>query len=178
MSEASDNTFPRPSDASPFMPVWLRATAEDVASVDFEAPLAGAMTANTDELSGLYREAALEPDGGALGPRDGSTEPPDTPAIRVFTLLSAVTGMHFKPEERNEPFGPMLVLADGIRSAIPADFRGHVAILAAMAELAANPVLRARLCDVCRLLDRKRGDLALAALIDSQAVMDRDAGPS
>ena len=79
-------------------------------------------------------------------------------------MLSAVTGMHFKPEERNEPFGPMVVFADGSRSAVPSDFRSHVDLLADMAERVSHPVLRARLSDVCWLLDRKRGKLALAAV--------------
>ena len=72
--------------------------------------------------------------------------------------------MHFEPDERNEPFGPMVVFADGRRSAVPSDFRSHVELLAAMAERASHPVLRARLSDVCWLLDRKRGKLALAAI--------------
>src|SRR5215218_5697042 len=39
---------------------WLCATSEDLASVDFEAPLDGAMTADCHELSDLYR-AAIQP---------------------------------------------------------------------------------------------------------------------
>ena len=79
-------------------------------------------------------------------------------------MLSAVTGMHFKPQERNEPFGPKIMWADGRRSAILSDFRSHVGLLADMAEHAINPVLRARLADVSWLLERKRGSLAIAAI--------------
>jgi hypothetical protein len=107
------------------------------------------------------------PDQGDASPRrhpGGSAEPPDTPANRAFVMLSALAGMHFKPDERNEPFGPMVVFADGRRSAVPSDFRAHVDLLAAMAERVSRPVLRARLSDVCWLLDRKRGKLALAAI--------------
>ncbi len=99
-----------------------------------------------------------------MTPSDGSVEPIDTPAVRAFLMLSAVTGMHFKPEERNEPFGPMVVFADGRRSAVPSDFRSHVDLLADLAERVSHPVLRARLSDLCWLLDRKRGKLALAAI--------------
>jgi hypothetical protein len=53
----------------------------------------------------------------------------------------------------------MWTLADGRRSAIASDFRGRVNVLAHMAGQAASPVLRARLCDVSWLLDRKRSGL-------------------
>ncbi len=139
----------------PMVP-WLRATFEDVASVNVEAPIAGSRTADCHELSDLYRAA--------LAPTDGLTEPPDTAASRVFTTVTAVTGMYFKPQERNEPFGPMVIFADGRRSAIPSDFRSHVDMLAAIAERATNPVLRARFTDVCWLLERKRSALGIAAI--------------
>jgi hypothetical protein len=73
--------------------------------------------------------------------------------------------MHFKPGQKNEPFGPMVTFADGRRSAIPEDFRGaRVDVLAYMAERATNRVLTARLSDVCWLLDRKRGTLGSLAI--------------
>jgi hypothetical protein len=72
--------------------------------------------------------------------------------------------MHFKPEDFNEPFGPIYVCADGARTAIPSDFRGHIHILETMAQVASNVVLRARLCDVIWLLDRKRVWSGLTAI--------------
>jgi hypothetical protein len=73
--------------------------------------------------------------------------------------------MHFKPDESNEPFGAMIVFADGRRSAIPSDFRaGHVDLLADLANRARHPVLRTRLADVCWLLDRKRANFGTMAL--------------
>ena len=65
----------------------------------------------------------------------------DTPeANRVFNMLWAIT-------------------------AIPTDFRGELLeVVAWMAERATNPVLRARLCDMCWLLDRKRAALAVLAI--------------
>jgi len=77
--------------------------------------------------------------------------------------------MHFKPQDSDEPFGPMLVLADGRRSAIASDFRAHVSVLQTMASGASNPVLRARLSDLAWLLDRKQpafGVEALKAYVD------------
>lgn len=157
MSEKAESTGAQQNgNAEGQVTPWLRATSEDLASVDFEAPLDGATTADCHELSDLYRAA--------IQPSDGSTDSVDTPTSRVFTMLSAVAGMHFKPQERNEPFGPMVAFADGHRSAIPSDFRSHVDLLADMAERASNPVLRARLSDVCWLLDRKRGNLAIGAI--------------
>jgi hypothetical protein len=144
------------SDETQYVPAWLRATPEDVNGVDFEAPLAGTTTADCHELSVLYRAATQ--------PSDGSADPVETGSSRVLTMLSSVTGMHFKPNERNEPFGPMVTFADGRRSAIPSDFRSHVQLLADLADRATNLVLRARLSDICWFLERKRGQLGLAAI--------------
>jgi hypothetical protein len=82
----------------------------------------------------------------------------------VWDFLWALTALHFKPADINEPFGPMMVLSNGTRSAIPADFRGHVAMLADMAATTANIVLKARLSDVCWLLDRRRVTLGTTAI--------------
>ena len=110
------------------------------------------------ELSDLFRVAA--------GPVGEKTELPDTPSAHIFAMLWAVTGMHFKPREPNEPFGAAFVAPDGRRSALPADFRGPpINVLAQMAERAKHPVLRARLADVSWLLDRKRGALAADATV-------------
>jgi hypothetical protein len=71
----------------------------------------------------------------------------------------------------------MVTFADGRRSAVPEDFRGQVETLAYMAERAANPVLRARLSDVCWLLDRKRGKLGSQAIATyAEIVRKADAG--
>jgi len=80
-------------------------------------------------------------------------------------MLAAVTGMHLKAQEPNEPFGPMVVWAEGHRTAAPGDFRGEpVEVLAQMAARAKHPVLQARLADVCWLLERKRAQLGMAAI--------------
>lgn len=136
---------------------WIRATTADLQNLDFEAPIAGLTTADTHDLSRRFR--------GAIKPSDQEGQPADTPATRVFIMLSAVTDMHLRPEEGHEPFGPMFASSDGHRSAIPSDFRGApVDLLAEMARRAKNVVLRARLADVCWLLDRKRGDLGSLAV--------------
>ena len=143
------------NDSSNALP-WARATPMDLLELDFEAPIAGSQTADPQELHDLFRAA--------VQPGDGSTEPAELAATRVFTMLAGITSMHLNSNERNEPFRPMMILADGHRSAGLSDFRAHVGILADLAERATNPVLRARLADVCWVLDRKRGDLASAAV--------------
>lgn len=141
------------------MPVapWAHATAADLENCDFEAPIAGSLSARCQELSEAYCRA-----GNAAG---AIADDLKTAESRLFVMLSAVTGMHFKAHEREEPFGPMLVIPDGRRSAIPADFReGHIDLLTESAMRAQNPVLRARLADSGWLLDRKRGKLGSAAI--------------
>jgi len=157
-------------DHKPDVPPWLRATMADVKTVDFEAPITGSVTADCDELADRFRSL--------LQPQEEGVELTDDPTARVFNLLSSLLGMHFKPEQKNEPFGPMVTFADGRRSAIPEDFRkAHVDVLAYMADRAMNPVLRARLCDISWLLDRKRGVLGTRAISSYvEIVRKSDAG--
>jgi hypothetical protein len=160
----------KPAGGDTHSPPWLQATAADLVGLDFEAPIAASTTADSRELGDLFHAAmkANEAAGDA-----------NTSAARVFSALSAVAGMHFKPHERNEPFGPMVTFTDGRRSAIPSDFRGeHANLLADMATRTKNPVLRARLADVCWLLDRKRGNLgglAVAAYVEAVEKVDSGA---
>src|SRR3984885_4975902 len=137
-------------------PIWLRATLADLPELDFEAPIDALESADSNELSQRFRTAA----------ENAATEGgPERPAMRVFSMLAAVTGMHLKAQEPNEPFGPMVVSAEGHRSAAPGDFRGEpVAVLSEMAARAEHPVLRARLADVCWLLERKRAQLGKTAI--------------
>lgn len=150
---------PAPAPIAP----WLQVTVADLGNRDFEGPIAGSVSVESYQLSEAYRCAAQAAGAGETAP--------DTPESRLFVMLSAITGMHFKPHEREEPFGPMLAMADGRRSAIPVDFHdGHIDLLADMAMRAANPVLRARLADVAWLLDRRRGKLgriAITAYLDT-----------
>ena len=147
-SEDADKTSP-----------WLRANPNDLEGLDFEGPIVGSTAADSGELADLYRSASQTQDGSAEGQR----------RARVWDLLSGVTGMYFKPGDGAEPFGPMLVLTDGRRSAIAADFRGHVVMLQTMSRAASNVVLKARLSDLAWLLDRKQAALggeAIEAYVD------------
>lgn len=145
------DTAPEPAP----IPIWLQATLDDAKQVDIEAPLVGSTEADCQAISDLYGKAADD-----LQQQNGGT---DTAQVLVYRMLSALTRMYFKPKERQEPFGPMMVLVDGRRTAAPADFRPSVDTLAVLAERALNPVLKARLSDLCWLLDRKRAKHGFAA---------------
>ena len=130
-SEGNEDTIP--------VPPWLRATMADLQDLDFEAPIANSKSADASDLSELFSASTQ--------PADKKPEPPDTAATRIAILLSSVTGMQFKPDENNEPFGAMIRWADGRRSAIPSDFgAGHIDLLAELASQASRFADPARGC--------------------------------
>jgi hypothetical protein len=164
MSDTSDKLREKPvgensvaeNDAPPEQPLWLRASLADLADFDFEAPIIGSQSADSNELSQQFRVAAESTTA------DGR---PETAATRVFSMLAAATGMHLKAQEPSEPFGPMFVWAEGRRTAAPSDFRGGPSeVLAQMAVRTKHPVLQARLADICWLLDRKQAQLGTSAI--------------
>jgi hypothetical protein len=138
------------AESSPQMPAWHQLRLEDIKEIDFERPLAGFISADNFELYHRYCEAERQASGGKV-------------SHRVMDFLASITSMYFKPDERNEPFGPVF-RCNGRRSAIPSDFCEHVHLLAEFADRAQNPLLRARLSDVCWLLDKKRSNLGIAAI--------------
>ena len=56
MTDNTGNASPDQGDAPPPVPPWTRATAEDIAGLDFEAPLNGATTAECNELKAISTE--------------------------------------------------------------------------------------------------------------------------
>jgi hypothetical protein len=162
VAEAEDT--PPKEDISQ-VPVWLRATLDDLQGLDFEAPIRDLTEADCHALNDHLQAAAHSPD-----------KPPkflDTPAARVHFLLAAVTGMHFKPHDQREPFGAMMIWSDGQRSALPVDFIGHVNMLSEMAANSKHPVLRARLADLCWTLDRKKGQMGKLAIGAYTEIIER-----
>jgi hypothetical protein len=156
VGENTPDTEDQGDQAAAPIPPWVRASMSDLANLDFEAPVAQSQSADSAELGDLFQSAA-----GYVGENG---ESPDTRSAPVFSMLAAVAGMLFKPQEPNEPLAAMAVFADGRRSAVPGDFRGTPAdVLADMAARANHPVLRARLADVCWLLDRKKAQFAASA---------------
>jgi hypothetical protein len=164
MTDATENPDEKPAVESqateteaPQGPLYLRASLADLVDFDFEAPIRGSQAADSNELSDRFRTSAE-----TAAPEENH----ETPAARVFSMLVAVTGMHLKSQDANEPFGPMVVRPDGLRSAAPSDFRGEpIAVLSEMAARAEHPVLRARLADVSWLLERKRAQLGRTAIL-------------
>lgn len=134
-------------------PSWSGLNLADLDGLDIEQPIAGSTSVNCRELSGIYRAAS-----------SGKRAPPAASVRRCFAFVADALGMHFKPEERYEPFGAMVALADGSRSAIPSDLASYIDVLASIAERASNPALKARMADLCWLLDRKRGALGWTAM--------------
>jgi Transposase, Mutator family len=141
--------------------------AEAVLQLLMETDVEGVIGAGRYERSGErstwrdgYRDRTLDT---RLAYKEG--EPPvETAATRIFAMLTAATSMRLKAREREEPFGPLMSSCDR-RTAIPADFRGEpVKLLADMAARSVNPLLKARLADMCWLLERKRGALAAVAV--------------
>ncbi len=149
------NTYKENPETIVQVPPWLLATNSDLYELDFEAPIHDCRTTEAGNLGDLFQAA--------LQPNDVPETPASTPQNHVYMMLRAITQMHFKPQEVNEPFGALFIMGNQ-RSAIPSDFRNHVDIIAEMANRAKNVVLRARLSDLCWLLERKRSDMALAAI--------------
>lgn len=78
----------------------------------------------------------------------------DQKRASVFTLLSDVTSFHFKPEKKDEPFGPMFVMQNG-RSAIVDDLTDdRLALLKTLLPEIVDPELRSRISDVLWLTKR------------------------
>lgn len=126
---------------------------EDFESADLEAPLADARSVCCAKLAGAYRDAATA----------ATAEGKDREA-RVYGLLASVMQMHFKPEDRSEPYGPMFVFEDR-RGVIPDDLRGEQSrVFADIAPRLKNPGLRALLSDIAWINDRRRAESAQLAI--------------
>lgn len=133
-------------------------TFAEFQSVDFEGRLQSQQTVDPRALWSLFSKLAQEADASK-----------DVAARRVYSLLSQLCGIHSRPNDRAEPWGPMMSTGDR-RTAIPLDFMGEQSeTLLAIAEDVKNPGLRARLADIVWSNDRKtvRGAaIALEAYLD------------
>ena len=128
-------------------------TADEFAAVGAEAPLRDTRNLDCWTLGNLYRVAASQ-----------ALENGDDRAVRVFGLLSDIANIHFKPEDRAEPYGPQFVM-DGRRSMIPSDLRGEQsAVIAEIVPVIGNSGLRARLADIAWQNDRKLAPMAQQAI--------------
>ena len=128
-------------------------TSEEFTAADLEAPIRDSKHVDCWTLANLYQAAASESE--ASG---------NETALRVFALLFAVANIHFKPEDRSEPYGPSSV-DNRHRSLIPSDLRGdQSAIFAELVPTIGNPGLRARLADIAWHNHRKFAAMAQHAI--------------
>lgn len=129
-------------------------TTEEFEAVNFEGALPDGSKVEPHDLHSQYGKLARD----AGGRQDHG-------AARVFGLLSNVCGIHLKPEDRAEPWGPMAVFGNQ-RSAIPSDFTGEQsATFVAMLDRIKNPGLRARFADIAWTNDRKTAGRAAPVAI-------------
>jgi hypothetical protein len=71
-----------------------------------------------------------------------------SPAKDVYLLLAAIAGMHLKPSEPGNIFGPSAQRSD-LRTMIPSDIRGAQSdVLEAVLPKILHPAMRARVADV------------------------------
>jgi hypothetical protein len=88
----------------------------------------------------------------------------DIESEKALEVLSQISGYHFKPDDRIEPFGP-LAMMDGRRSAIPNDLLAEqVGILSQFVPDVGHPAFRARLADVCWLRNKRDAASGLQAV--------------
>jgi len=161
----TDDSNGKPAEDGVIRPRYHSITAEMLDGFDFEHVIKTAAVADCHEYQSLFSKAA------EVAERDGT----ENYAV-VYAALSALCGFHFRPNDVNDPYGPMVQM-DGKRSAIPEDFRGNADVVALMAETATHSTLKARLSDVAWLLNRRRVDLGLAAISAyCQTVRDVAAG--
>lgn len=139
---------------------------DDLEVVPFEDAIADLKSAECHDLAGRFRARLNE-----------ATEVQNEIERRVYFALSNICGLHFKPEERGEPYGPMLVLSDGSRSAIPEDYRGGQAdVFSGVLSRLKNVPLRTRLADVVWLNTRKlaAAEIAISGYIEIMDLLIRN----
>lgn len=86
---------------------------------------------------------------------------------KALRLLHDACSMRLNPESSNEPFVPMMLLADGRRLAISDDLKADMLALAGLVVDITNPWLKARLADLAWLLilpkDKNYAQIAIDA---------------
>lgn len=89
----------------------------------------------------------------------------DASSVNALHILAGMMSYHFVADSRAEPFRAIATYADGQRTIIPNDFLSEqVEILAQLGSDIGHVALRARVNDVCWLLNRKNADAGLRAI--------------
>ena len=148
------------------------ASLSNFASVRFEDKIKDVKSITLRKMGDVFRQAVT----------DAEASNDDT-ALRVYRVLFASCSYHFKPEDKGEPYGPMMQM-DGKRTAIPSDFTGEQArVLAEIGSKLQHHALRARLSDIGWLADRRNHRAATAAIdafvetVKEMTASRSDAGP-
>lgn len=128
-------------------------TKEEFVAVAFEDPIRDSNNVDCWTLAELYKNAGVK-----------QTESGNESAARVFEFLSAVMNIHFKPDDKAEPYGPLFVM-DGERSIVPNDLRGdQSSVFVDLVPVIQNPGLRARLADIAWINNRALPSMAQQAI--------------
>jgi len=139
---------------------------DDLDVVPFEEVIADLRSAECHDLAKRFRARLNE-----------ATDAQNEVERRVYFALVNICDMHFKPEEGGEPYGPMLVLSDGSRTAIPEDYRGgQVDAFAGVLLRLKNAPLRTRLADIVWLNTRKpaAAEIAVSGYIEVMDLLIRN----
>lgn len=87
-----------------------------------------------------------------------------SPAKDVYLLLSALAGIHLRPSDPGNKFGPGAQRAD-LRTMIPSDIRGRQAdVLEIVLPKIRHPAMRACVADVVWTSDRRKAAVAGIAI--------------
>ncbi len=126
------------------MTLSLELAPEFLKSVDWEAPIKEVFPITCEHFYRRFLEAART-----------AEDQGNTTAQAAFALLGQVSSLNLKPQEKQTPFGPMLVY-EGRRSADVTDFtEDHVAALKLLLSVLNNNDLKARVADVIWTARRK-----------------------
>jgi hypothetical protein len=142
---------------------WLAATEEDFEKVDLNEPVRGSNPSDWHSISSKYQAASDEAE--KIG---------NDAASRVYAMICAICGFHFKPNDENEPFGPVMRTSEG-RTPIPDDYRTKISVIIPYKNAFESIAVTARINDVIWLLDRKQVESAILA-IDSYLLLVRHDG--
>jgi hypothetical protein len=92
----------------------------------------------------------------------------------VYRLLNTICHLHFRPEDRLAPYGPMATFANGSRTAEGSDFtRDQCEALFASRERLKCVALRARISDLTWLNNRQNVEAGRAAIADFVLLAER-----
>lgn len=135
-------------------------TIKDFNSISWEEIISGCQEKECEWYSDKFYAKAKEAD-------NEKTE-------EVFSLLGAICSFHFKPDNKNEPFGPMMVVSTG-RSAIPDDISdAHLQVLQELLPQVKDSEMRARIADVLwiRKRDFRTAEVAIESYLESATTIE------